>query len=304
MSAAAAGLPNDRIADLIEGASPSVVRVRGRGSIDSTGVVWSAEGLIVTAHHTVHRDEHLKVVLEDGTELDATLVGRDPGTDVAVLKVEGQKLTPPKWSDVEGTTRVGHVVLALGRPGKTVRATMGIVGVLGGEYRTNAGGKVERFVQPDNSLPRGFSGGLLLDLEGRALGINTMALTRGGLTVPTETLRRVVAEIGTHGRVRKGFLGVGVYPVSLPAAQRTAAGQESGALVVAIAPDSPAEKAGVTVGDIILAIDGEAVATPADLSALLSDRVEREVTMKILRAGTVSEVKATTATREARRRRC
>lgn len=295
----------DQMADLVEAAGPSVVRVRGRGPIDSTGIAWSEDGLIVTANHTVHRDEQIGVVLPDGTEIEAELVGRDPGTDVAVLRVKDRKLTPPRWTDVAGTTRVGHPVLAIGRPGKTVRATIGIVGVLGDEYRTPTGGRVDRFVQPDNALPRGFSGGLLIDLSGRALGLNTAALTRGGLTVPTETLRRVVAEVQQHGRVRKGFLGVGVYPVEIRAAARAAAGQDTGALVVAVAEGSPADKAAIAVGDIVLAIDGASVATPADLAALLADRIDAEVSVKLLRAGAVTEVRVTTAVREpGRRHRC
>ena len=211
---------SDGLAATVAIASPSVVRVEARRRLPATGIIWSPDGVIVTAHHVVEQEEALHVGLPDSRTVAATLVGRDPTTDLAVLRTQATDLTPPTWADPTlQSLRVGHLVLALGRPGPTVQATMGIVSALATSWRTPAGGQLDRYLQTDVVMSPGFSGGPLVDVTGHVVGLNTSALLRSmSLTVPIPTLRRVVETLLTHGRIRQGYLGVSSQPVRLPAA--------------------------------------------------------------------------------------
>ena len=172
--------------------------------------------MVVTAHHVVERDENIKVGLPDGSTVSATLVGRDPSTDLAVLRVQGVELAQAKQAEQE-KLRVGHLVLALGRPGKSLRATLGIVSALGQEWVTPEGGRLDRYLQTDVVMYPGFSGGPLVDVDGKVLGLNTSALARGrSITVPVLSIGRVVESLLAHGRVRRGYIGVGAQYVRLP----------------------------------------------------------------------------------------
>jgi S1-C subfamily serine protease len=188
--------------------------------------------------------------------------------------------------------QVGHLVLALGRPGQTVQATLGIVSALGENWRTSIGGLIEQYVQTDVVMYPGFSGGPLVNAAGQLLGLNTSALVRGvSLTVPAVTLKRVAEMLVKHGKVRRGYLGVNTQPVRLPAALEQQLGQETGLLLVAVEPGSPAEQGGLLLGDTIVALEGSAVQQHDDLLALLSaDRVGQSVTLKIVRGGQVQDL--------------
>lgn len=284
---------SDRLAALVEQAAPSVVRVEARRWIGSSGIVWSAEGHIVTASHSV-RGEQVEVGLPGGVAT-ATLVGRDPSTDLALLKADMNGLKIPAWAEPDGL-KVGQVVLALGKPGKNVRASLGILSNLGEEWRTPMGGKLERYIQPDVSLYPGFSGGPLLDAEGRFLGMNTRALRRDlALTIPAPTLRRVVERLMQHGGVRRGYLGVGAQPVRLP----QSAGQESGLLLVSVEPGSPAEGGGLMLGDILLAINANPLRRLDDLLAQLAEMpAGTSVSLRILRGGQTQDVSVTLGERK------
>ncbi|HEY0782295.1 MAG TPA: trypsin-like peptidase domain-containing protein [Thermoanaerobaculia bacterium] len=286
------------LADTIAAASASLVQVVARRRRASSGVVWAADGLVVTADHTVEFEEDIAVGLADGTKVPARLVGRDPSTDLAVLRFEAQGLTPPAWSDLEGV-RVGHLVLAVARPGYNLGAALGIVSDLRGEWRTPAGGRIDRYLQSAVELQRGFSGSLLVDPAGRAFGISSAGLLRGrNLTVPTATVRRVVESLVAHGRMRRGYLGIGVQPVRLPPPLAEAAGQAVGLIVVDVQPDGPAAQAGVVLGDVLLSLDGEPTADIAHLHGLLSeDRIGRAVALRLVRAGEIREVPATLGAR-------
>jgi S1-C subfamily serine protease len=250
------------------------------------------------------------------------LDGRDPGTDVAVLRVTGatrtpqesgpgrkeigaavsrradrSTLTPATFRDLDGLS-VGALALAIGRPGKTIRASLRILGVVGPEVRTPSGGRLDRWIESDRQLPRGFAGGPLIDARGEVIGINTRTLVRGAdLTVPTATLRRVVDEIVAHGGVRRGYLGVGAYPVALPAALATQLGQDDGALIASIEDGGPAAAAGLLVGDILVSLDGERLGGPIDLRAALLDRGGKTVDVKLVRAGAVTVAAVTLGTK-------
>ncbi len=295
------GNPNalsEALASIVEKNNASVVRVEARRRVPSSGVVWSADGLVITAQHTIEREEEIEVGFADGRKVEAKLVGRDPGSDLAVLRVAASDLAVPAWSQAE-TLKVGHLALALGRPGRSVRATMGIVSALGGEWRTPAGAQLERYLQADVSLPPGFSGGLLADSSGNALGMNTSGLWRGhSLAITTATLRRVVEKLVAHGRIRRAFVGLGSLPVRLPAKAAQASGQDAALLVIAVQPDGPADQGGVLLGDALLGVDGRALAQVEDLlEALTEERIGAELRFRVLRAGELREVGIRAGTR-------
>ena len=207
----------------------------------ASGIVWSSDGTIVTAHHVIERDDSIEVGLPDGGTAPATLAGRDPTTDIAVLRASAAGLAEPRWRGAD-SLRVGNIVLALGRPGKNVLATMGIVSALGESWRTPAGGRLDRYLQTDVVMYPGFSGGPLVDSQGSVVGLNTSALSRGAaLAVPFGTLGRVVEALLSRGRIRHGYLGVGAQPARLPNSLAKELGQETGLLLVSVEAGSPAE---------------------------------------------------------------
>ena len=286
-------LPNlsQAIAETVEAASKGVVQVEARSRMPASGVIWSDDGVIVTAHHVVERDENIGVGLPDGSSVSARLVGRDPSTDLAVLQAETAGLGPSVWAGPEAL-KVGHLVLGLGRPGKNIRATLGIVGAFGEGWRTPMGGQLDRYLQSDVVMYPGFSGGPLVDASGQVLGINSSALVRGvAITVPTPTVQKVVEAVLAHGRVRRGYLGVGAQPVPLPAAAGEQLKQETGLLLVSVEAGGQAEHGGLLLGDTIVELAGHAVRHLDDLQGLLSgDRVGSTVPVKVLRAGEVREL--------------
>jgi len=286
---------SDALASAVEEAGSSVVRIEGRHrGPSSSGIVWSADGAIVTADHKIEREEGIEVGLPDGRKVAARLVGRDPGTDLAVLRAEATDLKPATWVGAEGL-KVGHLALALSRPGQTVRASLGVVAALGDEWRTPMGGKIDRYLETDVAHQRGFTGGLLIDVSGRGLGLNDAGLRRGqGIAIPAATLERVVAELLAHGGVRRGYLGVGAHPVRLPEAVAETAGHPVGLIVVAVQPGGPAEQAGVLLGDVLLSLDGHPLGDMGELHSLLGeDRAGKEVPLRLLRAGEVREIRVT-----------
>jgi S1-C subfamily serine protease len=291
-------LSND-LAATVETAAQSIVRVEGRRRQPASGIVWSSDGLIVTAHHVVERDENIKVGLPDGSKVVATLVGRDPTTDIAVLRVQSGGLTPANWGEAD-SMRVGHLVVAVGRPDDSVQATLGILSSLDGGWRTVAGGTIDSYVQTDVVMYPGFSGGPLVSAAGPFLGMNSSALLRGvSVTIPAATLRRVADALLTHGKVKRGFLGVSAQPVRLPQNIAESVGQETGLLLVSVEPGSPAAAGNLLLGDTLIGLDGEQVRHMDDLMALLSgDRVGKSVEARVIRGGQVQTFQLTVAERE------
>jgi S1-C subfamily serine protease len=282
---------SDALAAAVETAGQSVVRVEGRRRLPASGILWSADGIVVTAHHAVEQDENIEIGLADGGSVKAAVVGRDPTTDVAVLRAQANRLTPASWAEL-GDLRVGHLVLALGRPGKKVMATFGIVSALSRDWRTPAGGKLDYYLQTDVVMYPGFSGGPLVDVSGRALGLNSSALLRGiSVSVPATSLGLTVAALLEHGRVRRGYLGVGAQVVRLPAVLAAQLNQETGLLLGSVEAGSPAERAGLFMGDTIVTLDDQPIRHLDDLLALLSgDRVGKEAPARIVRGGQVMEI--------------
>lgn len=276
---------SNALADAVERASASVVRVEGGRRRPSSGVVWSADGLVVTVAHAVERERDIEVGLEGGERVTAALVGRDLATDVALLRVEGRTLSPSPRVRPEALRR-GQLVLSLTRPGRTARVAVGVLRVLGDEFRTPRGAAVERYLQSSVGLEPGFSGGALLDVSGALIGLNSAGLLRGTpLALGVDTLERVAAQLLAEGRVRRGYLGVSSHPVRLPDAVSAGLGRGYGLIVVGLQPDGPADRAGVVLGDVLLALDGEALESIEDLQAALEPRAERAAALRLLRGG-------------------
>ena len=282
---------SDALAATVQSASQYVVRVEGRRRLPATGIVWASDGIVVTAHQVVEHDDNIMLGLPDGRTVSAALVGRDPATDLAVLRAEASDLATPALAEPD-QLQVGHLVLALGRPGQSMQAALGIVSVLGGTWHTSAGGTMDCYLQADVVMYPGFSGGPLVDSTGRVAGINSSALARGNsLTIPVPTIRRVADTLLAHGRVRRGYLGIGTQPVRLQPAFVEQVSQDTGLLLISIEPQSPAERHGLLVGDILVALDGHPVRHPDDLLAQLSDdRIGKPVLLRIVRGGSVQEL--------------
>ncbi|MBI4340094.1 MAG: trypsin-like peptidase domain-containing protein [Chloroflexi bacterium] len=278
------------LAALVAAAGPGVVRVEGRRRLPASGIVWSAEGLILTAHHVLEEDASIAVGLEDGRSVQASLVGRDPTTDLALLKSQASGHPAPEWAGPD-SARVGHLVLALGRPGPGVLATLGVVSALGDPWRTPLGGRIDRLLQTDAAMYPGFSGGPLVDAGGRILGLNTTAILRGlPVTVPAPTVRGVVEALLAHGRVRRGYLGVGAQPVRLPTPLEQQTGQETGLLLVSVEPGSPAAQGGLLMGDTIVTLDGQPVRRLEELlGQLTEERIGKAMAIRFIRGGQVQE---------------
>lgn len=294
---------SDDLAGAAERVAASVVAIHARRRIPSSGVVWSP-GVIVTASHTLHRDEDITLTLASGDSVPATLGGRDPATDIAILRTDAT--LPAATIDSGDALRVGQLVLALGRPGTSVTAALGIVSALGGEWRTWHGGRIDRFVRLDLAIYDGFSGGPLVDGSGRVLGINTSALSRSAaLTIPASTVTRVSDQLLATGHVRRGYIGVAGQPVRLPEdlVRALKLTQELGLLVVNVEPGAPAHKAGLLLGDVIVSLDSQAVGDTAELMAVLSaDRVGTEIELGVIRGGRNERVRVTVGDRPHGRR--
>jgi S1-C subfamily serine protease len=281
------------LAAAVAAAAPSVVHV-SRGHGGGTGIVWDDDLVISTSFHTPDRTT-VGIAKPDGTldERDAEVIGRDPGSDIALLRVTGGGLAKATFRDL-GSLAVGNLALAIGRPGRTARASLRSVGVLGGAVRTPHGGKLDHYIESDRQIPRGFAGGPLIDADGAVIGMNTRTLMRGAdIAVPVATLRRVVDELKVHGGVRRGYLGVGAYPATLPAALQQLVGRDHGALVASVEDGGPAATAGILVGDIIVDVDGTPITGPDSLRLTLGDRPGAQVKITVLRGGAKQEIAVT-----------
>jgi serine protease Do len=288
---------SDAMADAVARAGRSVVAIHARRRIPSTGVHWDS-GVIVTAAHTLERSDGIRVTLPDGSDVTATLAGRDAGTDLAVLRLEGAPAFDVIQLSDEGTLRAGKLVLALGRPWKgPPTVSLGLLSSVGGEWRTWQGGRIESMVRLDMAIHDGFSGGPLIEASGRILGINTSALARGAaITVPAVTVMRVTAELLSRGRMRRGFLGLAMHSVRLPESARASTGSDarSGLMVVNVEPGGPGERAGVVLGDVLLALGDSSLRDLRDVAAALGpDTIGTAVEAHVLRAGKSTRVQIT-----------
>ncbi len=290
------------LADVAESVGQSIVRVEGRRRQPASGIVWSADGLIITANHVLSRDDDLWVGLPDDHKVPAVLIGRDPTTDLALLRIEAKNLTLPEWLP-PAELRVGRIAIALGRPGRKVQAALGVISALGEGWRSGGGGQIDQYIQADVVMYPGFSGGPLADASGRIAGLNSSGLLRdAAVSLPLSTLQRVAQALATHGRIRRGYLGVGVQTVRLPETLASSIGQTFGLLLISVEPETPAAAAGLTLGDTLLLLDGQPLQTVGDLLGILSgDRVGSEVEARILRGGELHDLRVRVGERDEQR---
>ena len=282
---------SQELSALVEATSASVVRVEGRRRTPSSGAVWSEDGVVVATHHAVDGDEGVPVGLADGRVAEAAVVGRDPGSDLVVLRTGVSGLAPARWTATD-TARTGQLIVGLSRPGRAVRAQLGILSATVGGWRAPSGSRFERYLESSIGLQPGFSGGVLLGPGGAALGLNAAGLLRGtSLAVPAETVRRVVEALLAGRGPRRGFLGVGTQPIALTPDLRARLGQPQALLVLSVQPDTPAARAGLLLGDVLLKAGGDSLSHPAALLPHLDEeQVGRSLALEVLRAGEVLSV--------------
>lgn len=279
---------SDQLADAVESTARSVVSVHGRPRLPSTGVHWR-EGIVVTTEATVKRDRDLSVTLPSGKRIPAELVGRDEGTDLAVLRIPNGETPTARLGDPT-QLRPGHLVLALGRMGDSgPRAAFGAVSATGGKWRCWRGGEIDLWLQSDLTLYPGFGGGPLASAEGTVLGINSGGLSRPlATTIPVSTVSRVVDQLVSRGYVARGWLGAAMQPVRFSDTARRNAGLDraGGLVILSIEPDAPAALAGLIVGDVIIGLDGSPVEHPEQVLELLAgDVVGRTMAVDMVRGG-------------------
>jgi S1-C subfamily serine protease len=288
---------SETLASAVETATKSLVSVNARTRLPSTGVIWRP-GIVVAAEHTIEREDEITVTLADGTTVPATLAGRDPSTDIAVLKIDNQ--TAPATIGDTNAVKVGHLVIALGFAGGTLGASSGVVSAIG-SGRSGGGSQIDHILRPDLTLYPGFSGGPLIDLSGAVVGINTSHLSRSGaVAIPTATVNAVVDQLSTKGRIARGYLGVSMQPVRLPDQIKSALNlsQNGGLIIIAVENDSPAAKGGLLIGDILLSIEGTQVNDTNDVQTILGpDRVGQPVAVRVVRGGADNTVSVTVGER-------
>ena len=276
---------SNSMAAAAEKAAASTVLVNARRRMPASGFAFAAD-LILTADHVIEREDGITVLLPNGTEAAATLAGRDPGSDLAVLRLEKERLTPAQAAT---QARIGQLVLALGRPSpEGIEVSLGVVSAMGGPVRTPHG-SIDKYIRTDTTLYPGFSGGPLVDAEGQVVGLNTSGFGRGvALTIPAEYAWKVADQLARNGSVKRGYLGVRSEAVELPEAvqKELKRAQATGLLFVSVERKSPAEAGKLIVGDILVGIDGQPIPDHDALFARLNgDVVGKSIPMEVLRGG-------------------
>lgn len=278
---------SNAVADAVEQAGKVTVLVNARRRMPLSGTLFASD-LVLTASHGVEREEDIQVLLAGGGEKSAALVGRDRGTDLAVLRLQSAADLAAAQPAAQ-SARVGSLVLAVGRPSaEGVQASLGMVNAIGGGLRTQGGGLIDRYLVTDAVPYPGFSGGPLVDLGGGLLGINTSGLVRGSsLAIPADLAWNIAQNLAQHGRIRRGFLGIRSQVVDLPAqGQSLGREQSSGLLIIGVEADGPAAKSGLMVGDILVGLNNKPVADHDALLVLLSgDAAGQTVPVQVLRGG-------------------
>lgn len=280
---------SDQLADAVARMAPSVVQVHGRRR-PASGVVYAADVVLTTAR-ALGREDGLRIRTGDGRIADAELAGFDPATSLVVLRVAD--LGAPAAPAGSSAVRVGHLALAVARSwSNAVTASAGIVSVIGGPLPTGRGRAIDEVIRTTAPMHEGFAGGAFIDTTGALIGIATAAAIRGlGVVIPGSIAAKTAAALLEHGQLRRGYLGLAGQPVSLPERQQGDDGRTLGLLVVGITAGSPAERAGMLVGDVILEFDGHSVESPEHLLDLLTgDRVGRRVTVYVLRGNARQEL--------------
>ena len=283
-------------------AGASVVTVHARRRIPSSGIYWR-DGVVVTVDHAIQYEQGITFLSSGGKPIEAKLAGRDPATDLAILKTEGSDGSLPQFGDPT-QVKLGHLVLALGRTRQgNLVASSGIIGGVAGESRTWRGGRLDQSIRLDLELYPGFSGGPLVNVEGKILGVNTSGLGGGRpMAIPSATVNRTVDQLLAKGYVPRPYLGAALQPVQIPESARSSLKPNAGGLIVLhVETGGPAEVAGIVLGDVIVELEGKPVPHTYEIrSALASSKVGDILKLKLLRAGTPVEVSVNLAERPAR----
>jgi S1-C subfamily serine protease len=295
---------SQELASAAEQVGSSVIAVHARHRVPSSGIHWR-KGLVVTANHTVRREDDITVLVHGGKRASAKLAGRDPSTDLALLKFDQDSgVAIPQLGDPTAL-KLANFVLALGRTrfGNLV-ASAGIIGGLGGEYRTWRGGRIDQSIRLDLALYPGFSGGPLVNVEGKVLGLNTNGFGRGrAVTIPVATVNRVVDELLEKGHIARPYLGIAMQPVAIPEALRSKlkSSATGGLMVLHVELGGPADKAGIVLGDVIVELQGKpALDTDHIQDLLASAKVNDKIGTTVIRGGTPLELSITLGERPAK----
>lgn len=278
---------SNRLATLVEDAARSIVAVHGGRRWTTSGIHWRA-GVVVTAEEALEGDD-VAVTLPDGRRVAATLAGRDPSTDVAVLRFPPDGLPAATIGDA-ASLRAGNLVLAVGRHESGPIASLGIAGLVGAAWQSLRGGTIDRLVRLNLALSPGAEGGALIDTEGRVLGMTVTGPRRRALAIPASTIDRAVDQLLAKGHVARGYLGAGLQQVRLGAKGEA----QRGILIVSLDPDGPATRAGLVVGDVITGWGDSPVARVREVMRLLGpDSVGSSVALQLLRGGNPTSVTVT-----------
>ena len=287
-------------ADTIAHLENSIVAIDGGGRSTASGVVWRP-GVIVTTHHGLRLRENIKIILAGGESLSARWIGSDATTDLAVLGIDADKLTPAPSAN-DPFTRAGEVVLSVGRSRLgDISASCGIIARTGNAWQTWRGGEIDRLIRPDIQLYVGQSGSALVNEQRQVLGINSPALARQAvITIPAQTIRRVVDAILKLGHVPRPFLGLAMQPIPIPEPVRELfpAGAEETLLVTHVEPKAPAAQAGVMVGDVIVSFNGKPVQGVHEiLHRIRALHIGDTISLAVLRGGAKLDLTVSVADR-------
>src|SRR5213593_44305 len=279
---------SNAIVNVADKLSPSVVRIGAGRWRGGTGTVWSRDGHIVTSNHVLGRTDEIEVGFSDGTKQVAKVVGRDPYSDIALLKIDSDHLSPVEAGDSDAL-KVGQFVLALANPmGRNPSATYGIVTNPAFSIRSWWGGAPNKVLVTDARLNPGYSGGPLVDARGRMVGINAAYANNRGISVPVNTIKTVVDKLLQDGKIKRAYMGITAETIRLP---DNLVGQPAGLIIYGVDQDSAAKKAGVAIGDVIVKLDGKPVETLADLRGLLDDgAIGKQVRLSVLRGEKLTEL--------------
>ena len=279
------------------GARAVAIHTESRGS--ASGIIWRP-GVIVTAEHALRRDEEIQVILAGGRVGTATLVGRDPSTDIAVLKCEEAPGDAAEFGDPE-TLKPGSLILVVGRTRASGPvAALGVVSLVAADRRNWAGASLAPYIRLDVSLQPTAVGGAVVDAHGKIAGLATPRFARfGAIAIPATAINKVVDVLLQKGRIPRGYLGVGLQPIRLPGSIREllqadrrsdpkASEQKAAVIVLEAHPGGPADQAGIVIGDVIVSLDGRTVSQPEDVQSLLAgDSIGKSLPIKFVRGGAI-----------------
>jgi S1-C subfamily serine protease len=299
MSSQLIELSND-LAQATDRAAATAVAIHAEPRGSSSGVIWRA-GVLVTSEHALRRDEEIQVTLSDGRVVPATLAGRDPSTDLAVLKCPEASTSVKEFGD-PSAMKPGSLTLVVGRTRASGPvAALGVVSLVAAERKTWTGTSLAPYIRLDVALPPTAAGAAVVDAHGRVIGIATPRFGRfGAIAVPASTVNSVVDTLLQKGRIPRGYIGVGLQPVRLPDALRQTLKRDAktAAIVLEVEPESPAHKAGLVIGDIVVSLAGKPVARLEDVHAQLQGTaIGKSLPLGFVRGGAVQETTITVGER-------